>query len=165
MTGKGSGDWKIKRTWPPSYGENRVIYWPPAGRPGEGLGQQRRAVFRALDELWKPQANVILAFDEIAYVEQDLNLRNVLTRYWREARALGITIVATTQRPRGVSRYMHSEPAWSVGFRPGDEDEARRVAEIMGNRREFTPALMALERREFIIVRRQTREAYITRVT
>lgn len=157
--------WPIRRTWPPGYGEDHVIYWPPAGRPGEGPGKQRRAIREFLDDLWKPDSNIIVGFDEIAYVEGDLGLQRMINRYWREARALGITILATTQRPRNVSRHMHSEPVWSVAFRPDDEDDASRVAEIIGGRRTYRDVLMQLERYEFLVIHRRNREAYISRVT
>ncbi|MFD9893714.1 helicase HerA domain-containing protein [Amycolatopsis sp. NPDC059027] len=161
LQGKG---WKLRRTWPPDYGESRVIFWPPARSMTEGSAKQRKAVFDFLAELWQPDANIIVGFDEIAYVETELRLRPMIEQYWREARALGITTVASTQRPRNVSRLMHSEPSWSVAFRPDDEDDAKRVAEILGSRRTFTPILLELERYYFLMVRRRTREAYISRL-
>jgi DNA helicase HerA-like ATPase len=156
--------WKIRTSWPPDYGETRVVFWPPGRSMTEGSSKQRKAVFDFLAELWKPDSNLILAFDEISYVEVELRLRPMIEQYWREARSLGITIVAGTQRPRNVSRYMHSEPGWSVAFRPDDEDDAKRVAEILGSRKLYTPLLMELERFHFLMVRRRTREAYISRL-
>lgn len=158
------GAWKVRRTWPPDYGEERIIFWPKSSGLADGIVKQRKAIYEVLAETWKPDANTLVAFDEIAYVEQELRLQPVVTKYWREARSLGITIVATTQRPRNVSRYMHSEPSWSVAFRPDDEDDAKRVAEIIGGRRLYTPILLDLEPHEFVIVRRRAREAYISRI-
>lgn len=161
MTRKG---WKLRRSWPPNYGDNRIIYWPSSGKPSDGVVKQRNAIYQMLDELWKPEANIILMFDEIAYLEHELRLGRLVTKYWREARSLGITIVAMTQRPRYVSRYMHSEPSWSVAFRPDDEDEAQRVAEIIGSRKQYKPILQSLEPHEFVIVRRRKREAFISKI-
>lgn len=159
-----SEGWKIRRTWPPDYGETRTVYWPPGQDMQKGSAAQRKAVFDFLAENWKEKANILIGFDEISYVENELRLRPVVEQYWREARTLGITICAGTQRPRNVSRYMHSEPGWSVAFRPDDEDDAKRVAEILGSRRTYTPMLMELERYHFLMVRRRTREAYISRL-
>lgn len=156
--------WKIRRTWPPDYGENQVVYWPPSGRPDQGVGRQKTAIRDFLAELWKPQANIIVCFDEIAFIEDELRLRPIINRYWREARSQGITIVASTQRPRYVSRYMHSEPSWSVAFRPSDEDDAARVAEIIGGRRQYKDLLMDLGRYEFLLINRREREAYISKL-
>jgi KaiC/GvpD/RAD55 family RecA-like ATPase len=157
--------WKIRRTWPPDYGENQTVFWPVGASMAQGNDKQRKAVYDFLAELWKPKANIIVAFDEIAYVENDLGLRRMVEQYWREARSQGITICATTQRPRNVSRQMHSAPSWSVAFRPDDEDDAKRVGEILGSRRNYVPILMELEPYQFLMVRRRTREAYISRLT
>lgn len=156
--------WTMRNSWPPSYGQNQVIFWHGSGKPSEGVVKQRDAIFRMLDDLWKPEANIILMFDEIAYLEHELKLGRLITKYWRESRSLGITMLAMTQRPRFVSRYMMSEPSWSVAFRPYDEDEAQRVAEIVGSRKEYKPVLLDLEPREFLIIRRRLREAYISKI-
>lgn len=164
---KGSG-WKIRRTWPPDYGEERVVFWPHGQEMKAGQDaytKQRAQVYDFLAQLWKPKSNIILGFDEIAYVENELGLGRVINQYWREARSQGITICAATQRPRNVSRQMHSNPSWSVAFRPDDEDDAKRVAEILGSRRNYTPILMELEPYQFLLVRRRTREAYVSRLT
>lgn len=156
--------WKVRKTWPPGYGETRTIFWPKSGKPSEGPGRQRKAVREFLDELWKPQANTIVAFDEIAHIEVELGLRQAVNKWWRESRALGLTMLATTQRPRGVNRYMMSEPTWSVAFAPTDEDEATRVAEIIGGRKRYKDILMGLDTFEFLIIHRRRREAYRSRL-
>lgn len=161
MTRRG---WKIRRSWPPEYGENQVIFWPLSGKPSEGVGRQQRQIVRMLDDLWKADANLVLMFDELAYLEQELKLQRLITKYWREGRSLGITLMAMTQRPRYVSRYMHSESSWAVAFRPDDEDDAVRVAEIIGGRRLYKPLLLDLTPHEFLIIQRRTREAYISRL-
>lgn len=160
-----SKGWALRRTWPPDYGQTKVLFWPPGASMTKGNAKQRHAVFEFMAEQWKPDANVIVVFDEIAYVEIELHLRQQIEQYWREARTMGITICAMTQRPRNVSRQMHSMPAWFVSFRPDDEDDAKRVAEIAGSRRIYTPILMELEPYEFLLVKRRTREAYISKLT
>lgn len=156
--------WPIIRKWPPKYGQDRCVFWPESGRPGQELEIQRPQIGYALNDMWVPDANTIVVFDEIAYVELDLKLQPIVRRYWREARTLGITIVAGTQRPRGVSRYMQSQSAWVAVFRPDDEDDAARCAEILGSRREFRDVLMSLPPHHFVLMRRRTRDAYISKV-
>jgi hypothetical protein len=156
--------WNVIRSWPPSYGQSHVLFWPPSGKPSEGTGKQRAAIGRMMDELFKPESNIIVLWDEIAYVEHELRLQNRMVHWWREARTLGLTQVGMTQRPRFVSRYMHSEPSWSVGFGFTDEDDANRVAEIMGNRKEYKPILLSLERYEFLLVQRRERRAFISKM-
>jgi hypothetical protein len=160
-------DWPVIQKWPPSYNQNQVIFWAKAqGLSKQGMERQRESIANLLTRLWEPDSNRIIVFDEIAYVEQELGLRPMLVRYFREARALGITIVATTQRPAGVTRYMHSESKWKICFAPADEDDTERVAQILGNKKYYREVLPQLkrERWEFLMVRTLTGEAYISRI-
>jgi hypothetical protein len=160
--------WPIITSWPPNYKQNQVIFWARAkglGRPA--LLAQKQKIADLLDKLWRPDSNIIVAFDEIAYLDSDLGLRTHLTRYYREGRALGITIVGSTQRPQGVPRYMHSESGWSIFFAPKDEDDAERMAQVAGSKRIYTPILMELDRSkyEFLMVRNLTGERYISAIS
>lgn len=158
--------WPIVNKWPPPYGSHeRVIYWPKAGKMLDGsINQQRIDIAKFLDDVWRENANCILVFDEIAYLEEELRLQKIVNRYWREARTQGISMVAGTQRPRNVGRNMWAQASWSVAFRPDDEDDAIRVAEIIGGRQKFRDELLGLERHEFIIVERRAKKAYISKV-
>lgn len=163
--------WPEVDSWPPNQWkkENRqVVFWAKAPTPDDrGIEAQRAAVNELLFKLWRPQSNVLIAFDEIAYIEQDLGLKTIITRYYRESRALGITIVASTQRPQNVSRYMHSESKWKIAFAPEDEDDAERMAQVMGNKKFYTQVLLNLDRekREFLMIHTVSRRAYISHVT
>lgn len=158
-------NWPIVHKWPPPWGKHeQVIFWPKPQKGEFGYKSVQLALAHMLQDIWVPRANRIVVFDEIAFVEQELRLAPIVNRYWREARSLGITIVANTQRPRNVSRYMWSEPAWAVAFRPDDEDEARRVSEFLGSRRKYLPALMELAPHQFLMVRRRKREAVISKL-
>lgn len=165
-----ASDWPVITKWPPSKWkeENRQVIYHAASR-GLGraaLARQSAQVEELLDALWHKDANVILAVDEIAYVEQELGLRTHMTTYLREGRTLGITVLASTQRPAGVSRAVHSETGWAVAFAPKDEDDAERVAQILGEKKHYAEVLMDLDRekREFVIVHTLTREAYISHI-
>jgi hypothetical protein len=163
-------DWPVITKWPPSQwnDKNRQVIFHAKST---GLGKASRArqaeqVEQLLDGIWHPDANVVLAVDEIAYVEQELGLRTHMTTFFREGRTLGITIMASTQRPAGVSRAVHSETAWVVCFAPKDEDDAERMAQILGEKKHYRDVLMDLDRekREFVLVHNLTREAYISHI-
>jgi hypothetical protein len=163
-------DWPVISKWPPSQWNDRnrqVIFHARSHGLGKGARQrQADQVEQLLDGLWHEDANVVLAVDEIAYVEQELGLRTHMTTFFREGRTLGITIMASTQRPAGVSRAVHSETAWVVAFAPKDEDDAERMAQILGDKRHYRDVLMDLDRekREFVLVHNLTREAYISHI-
>lgn len=159
--------WPVIEKWPPSYNQQQVIVWAKGGLSRASQAQQKARVLDVLNRLWTPDSNRIVVFDEIAYLATDLNLKTELTTYYREARALGITIVASTQRPQGVPRWMHSESGWSIFFAPKDEADAERMAEVAGNRRGYMPILMGLDRSkyEFLMVRNLTGEMAISHIT
>jgi len=157
--------WPIVSTWPPGYGENQVIYWARAkGISAEHRIPQRAKVKKLMDALWVPESNIVVYWDELAYLEGMLKLKPEIETYYREGRALGITNVASMQRPTGVSRLAHSEAGWTVAFPPKDVDDRDRVAEVLGDRRRFAAALDQLDRRkhEFIIRHDLTGETYIS---
>lgn len=164
--------WPVVQAWPPQ-GDPRDtahIFWPPAHGLGlEGQREQAHAIYDLLNKLWRPNANTIVVFDEIAYVANDLNSRDTpmkvtVTKYYREARGLGLTIVGSTQRPQGVPRQMHSESGWTVCFAPKDEEDAERMAQVLGGKRTYVPILKLLNRRkyEFLIVHNLTGKMYIS---
>lgn len=162
--------WPIVTTWPPGHGEKyrRVIYQASARNlRADGKVRQRQAVEHLFEALWRPRSNIVLSIDEISYVDQDLGLRTLLTRYYREARALGITIVAGTQRPQGVTRWMHSESKWKFAFAPADEDDCDRVAQVLGNKLYFRTVLNSLDAnlREFVLVHTLTKQCVISHIS
>lgn len=166
--------WPVTSTWPPKRGwkdkkgsHDQVIFWAKAdGLDKEGRAQQRESIEDLLSQLWRPDSNVIVAFDELAYIEQELDLTTTITTYFREARSLGITIVANTQRPSGVTRYMHTESSWSVFFAPKDVQDAERMAETAGDKVYFLRVLKELRRDkyEFLLLHSLTNECIISSI-
>lgn len=158
--------WPIVSDWKGVTKNRQVIYWPRSDK----VGEEHEALIAAkimdlLDRLWKAEAKVILVFDEIA-TSEDMGkpIKVRIKRFWREARSVGITIVAMKQRPQGVQRDMHSESVWIAAFKPKDEDDAARVAEVMGSKRMWIPILMGLDRdkHEFVLLNAATGQAVIT---
>jgi hypothetical protein len=157
--------WPTIKKWPPRYNQNQVIYGAKAsGLSAQGRADQREKIQELLDALWQPDANRVLVIDEIAYLQHELGLGTHLTTLYREGRSIGLTIVANTQRPQGITRWMHSESKWKIAFLPEDEDDAERVAQVLGNKKYYRDILMELDRdkHEFIIT--HGREAYISHI-
>jgi hypothetical protein len=157
--------WPIISHWPPGYTQQQVIFWAKRRGIGKaGRAVQRDKVLQVLTALWKPDSNVVLAIDEITYLCKDLGLMVEMETYYREARSLGITIVASTQRGAGVTRWMHSESKWTVCFAPKDQMDAERTAEILGNRKQFVPILASLDKGkyEFLILHNLSGQMYVS---
>lgn len=144
-----------------------MVYW--ARRPSlddAGLAKQHTKVKELLEALFVKDSNTILVWDEVAYIEHILKLSDYVTMYQREGAGLGITNVFNTQRGARVSRYVHSESSWTVCFRPKDADDAKRIAEILGDRRHYIEVLNTLDplKREFLILHSLTGESYISHI-
>lgn len=155
--------WPIISDWPPNYGQNQVVYWAKAKSLDE-VGPQREKIRRLMHELWQPGSNVVVYWDELGYIEEILRLKTQMRNYYREGRALGITNVCSMQRPTGVTRLAHSEAGWTVAFPPKDQDDRKRVAEVLGDRVRFGLVLDDLDRTkyEFLLMHDLTGEAYIS---
>lgn len=162
--------WPVLKSWPPSYGQEHAIVWPRGGK-ASGIAERQRRVFGPLlDEIYQEGGHTVY-IDEAAYFERPLpsglGLAPTLEQFWTSARALGVTLVAGTQRPRLVSRSMWSEPSWLFIFPPEDLDDLKRVAELSGRRLDVLAIADRLGSFEFLVVRRQrngARALYVSRV-
>lgn len=165
--------WPVVTHWPPSKGWNdrrkteQVIFWAKAtGLTKQARDRQAIMVEDLLSQLWVADSNIIVAFDEVSYIENQLGLKTHVETYFREGRTMGITVVASTQRPANVSRYMHSEATWSVYFAPKDEDDAERMAQVAGDKNYYLRVFKDLDRanHEFLLVHNLTNEANISTI-
>lgn len=165
--------WPVISKWPPPNDDKhrQVIYWAKRDDSNdddlaERYRKQQLKVRRLLDDLFVEDANIILVWDEVAYIEHVLKLSDYVTMYQREGAGLGITNVFNTQRGARVSRYVHSESSWTICFKPKDADDTKRIAEILGDRRHYIEVLNSLDasKREFLMVHSLTGEAYISHI-
>jgi nucleoside-triphosphatase THEP1 len=158
--------WPIVSDWKGVTQNKQCIFWPRTS----ALGTRRKEYMAAkiddlLGRLWVNDSANIVAFDEIATVEQlSPELKNLVQMYWREARSVGITVIGMKQRPQGIQRDMHSEATWVVSFKPKDEDDALRYAEILGGKKQWGPILSQLDREEheFVIKYERTGDAAVS---
>lgn len=145
----------------------QVIFWPRTDLQGEQWeAYVERKLYALLSMIWSGKIKCIVVFDEIGTAEElSRRLKILIRRFWREARSVGITILAMKQRPQGTQRDMHSETVWILAFQPKDEDDAIRVAQVMGSRRTWLPVLMGeldASRFEFVLLNTRTKQAVIT---
>lgn len=165
--------WPVVTTFDEVRKHRQCIFWPKTSK----IGQDREKwfeekIYDLLARLWRPKANITIGFDEIGFV-QDLEgpkmglrrrLKKLIQQYWREGRALGISVLASKQRPIDVVRDQHSESRWKAVFPPADMGDMERFAELLGNPRLWQPVLESLdqEQHEFVIRNNVTKDAFIT---
>ncbi len=154
-------DWPRMRDlseWPPPYGKEQVILWPTYGDPATVAARQRAIFEPALREIMS-SGNQIVYIDETAYFEEPLpnglGLHALINQFWYMSRANNVSLMAGTQRPRRVSRSMWSEPYWLVIFRPEDEDDLKRVAQLSGFKQTVLDVVPTLGAHEFLLLRRR----------
>lgn len=158
--------WPIVSDWKGVKKHRQVIFWPRT----KAIGEDREAFLEAkiydlMARLWSAKAKVILVFDEIATVEQlSPKMKKLIAMFWREARSVGITLVAMKQRGQGALRDMHSEASWIAAFRPKHEDDGKYMGQVMGSWRRWLPVLQSLDRskHEFVLLNTVTQEAVIS---
>ena|SRR6266568_629207 len=160
--------WPITDDWKDVSKQLQAIFWPRTDKKGEAREKHHEAkIYDLLARLWTPDANTVVSFDEIGYVEElSARLKKMIRMYWREARANGITIIAMKQRPIGVVREQHSESKWKAVFPPADRGDMDRFAELLGTHRDWTPVLEDLNQdaHQFVLKHTLTGTAYITLV-
>jgi len=150
--------------------ERWAIYWPQTTATGSARKTYQADKFRdILDALWRPEANCIVVFDDIGYIQSLFtsdgeSINATIEMYLREGRSSGITNVLVKQRPQGARREMHSETYWSVAFKPKDEDDMERFAQVFGDRKRYIEVFkqMDLDKHEFLIKHTRTGIEYIS---
>ena len=147
--------------WPPRYGEEQMIMWPARSAPmAERVKTQRRVFTQIVDEIRQPGVGrQILYIDEVAYFEDappyGLGMGPLITSILRESRSSKLSLFAATQRPTRVSRYVWSEPYWLFIFRPEDEDDLKRIAQLSGFKETVLEVVPQLGTHEFLMLRRR----------
>lgn len=123
--------YKKIRAWPPPSDENRrVILWPRWITPADNA-RQRQAITTALASIWR-QGRWCLFVDDVQYLDKTLGLGRELQALWVQARALDVSLVAGTQRPRHVPLEMWSQSTHFFIWKATDADDLRRIAGIGG---------------------------------
>lgn len=147
----------------------QAVFWPKTQAQGEEREKFHEArIFELLTKLWPPpgeQANIVIYFDEIRYVESlSRRLKKLVRMYWREGRSHGISIIAGAQRPLEMIRDMHSEARWRAVFCPSDEADMERFAELLGPPKLWEPVLRSLDQtlHQFVLRNSFTKDVYIT---
>lgn len=144
----------------------QCIFWPKTNLTGEEREKyHEEQIYDLMSSLWLPDANVVLAFDEIGYVEGlSRRLQKEIIMFWREGRSHNISIIAMKQRPVGVARDQHSETRWKFIFPPADMGDMKRFAEMLGRVGDWQPVLESVNQQnhEFVVRNTVTKDSYIS---
>lgn len=138
--------------WPPPALVNRVVFWPPIGPTDAEQDKQRDAIRSMLDQVYRT-GGWCLFWDEALYLSNFLKLERTMRLFWTQARALGISVVATMQRPRHVPLEAYNQAQHLFLWRTGDEQDLARIGELNGqNPKQVAAEVSSLGRYEFLYV-------------
>ena len=161
--------WPVVASWTEARKYRWSLFWPQTKDKGEEReAYHEKVVYELLASLWPDpgeQANVVLYFDEVRYLESlSRRVRKMIRMYWREGRSHGISICAGAQRPLEMVRDQHSESRWKLVFPPADEGDMERFAEMLGPHKDWEPVLRSLDQtaHQFVLRNTFTKDTFIT---
>lgn len=106
----------------------RRVVWPDASRIDSETTQ--REVFRdAFARIYR-EGGWTVAIDETWYFDQVLHLDKEIKTYLLQARSLGISLVAATQRPAWVPREIYTSCTHLFFWRVNDETDLKSLSGI-----------------------------------
>ena len=158
--------WPVVTTYDELRHYRQAVYWPQTGAQGaDREAYHEENLYRLLTRIWQPDANLVIYFDEVRYIESlSRRLKKQVRMFWREGRSHGISIMAGAQRPVEMVRDQHSESRWKAVFPPADEADMERFAQLLGRWQDWAPVLESLDQtqHQFVLRNSFTKDAYIT---
>lgn len=164
-------DFRVARTWDETRARflrnrrhGRFLLWPDAS-DFDSKDEQRRVIHEAFVAAWE-ERNWTVCVDEAQYVHDHLRLGPDLAQLFLQGRSLGISLVASSQRPFNLGREAISQSTHLLFLRSTDVADLNRIEEVVGRAnaeliRELVPNL---ELHQVLYVNTLTGEAFRTRV-
>lgn len=106
----------------------RRVLWPDA-RSIDSTDKQKEVFKDAFGKIYR-EGNWTVAIDELWYIINTLNLGHEVKQYLLQARSLGISLVAATQRPAWVPLEVYDQSTWLFFWRDNDETNLKRLSGI-----------------------------------
>jgi hypothetical protein len=114
--------------WPPKAYEKKVVLWPPITKRWQ-KAKQKWVFEQAIDAIYESGGWCVYA-DELGYMTSELGMQRAFNMLWQQGRSLGITLMASMQRPRNVSLSAYTQATHIFFWRQNDEQDLKRIAGI-----------------------------------
>lgn len=162
LTRRGAG-YSVARDWPPPPTSRRVLLWPP-NRRMEDVRRQQDVFARTLAAVYRTGGWCVY-LDELAYVTNTLRLEGAMELLWQQGRSLGVSVVASTQRPAHVPLMLYDQATHLFFWRDNDERNLKRLGGIGWlSRKEIVNTVARLGIHEVLYVNARTGAMAVTRV-
>lgn len=140
----------------------RRVLWPDASSLSSTDSQ--KAVFHDAFQRIYREGGWTVAIDELWYISQILRLEMDVKLYLLQARALGISLLAATQRPAWVPLEVYDQSTHLFFWRDNDENNLRRLSGISFRSADLIRSVVAdLERYQVLYINTRTGEMFRTR--
>lgn len=148
-------------SYPPRDMPRRVL-WPDATNI-DSVDLQRRVFSDAFEKIYR-EGGWCVAVDELWFFVNILKLERYVKMYLLQARSLGISFVAATQRPVSVPVEVYDQSTHLFFWRDNDRRNLDRLSEINSRSSALVRELVAnLERYQVLYVNTRTGEMYRTK--
>jgi hypothetical protein len=145
----------------------RVVLHPPLPKGVDSLSDQRGAYREALMAIFR-QGGWLAYLDETRYITdpQFANLKAEVELLLMQGRSLGVTVMASAQRPRHIPLLFYDQATHLFFWQAQDESMASRLGEIGGrvDPRLVTEAVGRLYSHQVLYVNPRTGEIVQTEV-
>lgn len=121
-------DHRLTRTWPAA--GPRIILWPRIERT-EDIDGQRAIIRQVLRDVYRA-GGWTLYLDECRYITEYLGLGRTVELLWIQGRSMGVTVVASAQRPRHLPLAAYSQASHLYVWPTRDRADLRRLQEMGG---------------------------------
>lgn len=140
----------------------RRVLWPDAFEL-DSIGHQRDTFHNAFARIYR-EGGWTVAIDELWYVNNILKLEMDVKTYLLQARALGISLLAATQRPAWVPLEVYDQSTHLFFWRDNDETNLRRLSGISFRSADLIRSIVAdLEPFQVLYVNTRTGQMFRTR--
>lgn len=153
----------LSETWPPPNDlANRVLLWPP-WRTRADNRRQADVFSAALDGIMAAGGWCVLA-DDTEHLTDDLGMAPALRTAWNQARAVGVSLVTASQRPRRVPVACWANASHFYLWSTPHPDDLRAVRQLGGvNTSIVAAALASMESpHDLLYVNARTRTIHAT---
>lgn len=160
---RGDG-YRVIREWPPEWNQNRVILWPRMRRIPDDIANQQTQFDNMLRRVFAEEGWCVYV-DELHYLCDVLRLQKHLAVYWQQGRSIGLSLVASAQRPASIPLAAYSQATHLFFWRTNDDRDLKRIGGIGGlSSKEIAATVAALPRHDVLYVNSRTGAMSVTRV-
>lgn len=143
----------VKRdTWPPEWNQRKILFWRKPKALGDFSAQQI-GVYEVMSDVFQ-RGGWTTYFDDLIYITNTLRLKEPVKMFYTQVRSMGVSIVASLQRPFWAPVEATSQSTYALVFAAHDERDVHRIAEGLSvSFKVLLEAIKSLNEYEFVFVR------------